>query len=124
MAPSMFQRYGGFAAIHRIVSAFYDRVLDCPALEPYFQGVAMDRLIDHQTKFIASLMGGPASFSDDAIRRAHQHLGISESEMHTMATVLRETLLDHEVEAEDADEVQAALLRYTPLICAQQRASA
>ena len=117
MLPSMFQRYGGFAVVRRIVSAFYDRVLDSPILEPYFAGVAMDRLIDHQTKFIATLMGGPASFTDDALRRAHAHLGIGDLEMTTMADLLRDTLVDHAVASSDADQVHAAIMRYAPIIC-------
>jgi hemoglobin len=43
----MFERYGGFSRISRIVSTFYDLVLDSPMLGPYFANTDMRRLIDH-----------------------------------------------------------------------------
>ena len=51
---TMFEKYGGFAKVSRIVSSFYDKALDSPILAPYFTGVDMRRLIDHQTKFASS----------------------------------------------------------------------
>ena len=36
MASTMFERYGGFATVSKIVSAFYDKVLDSSILAPYF----------------------------------------------------------------------------------------
>jgi hemoglobin len=93
MAPSMFQRLGGFAKVRKIVSELYDRLLDSE-LERYFHGVDVRRLIDHQTKFIASIMGGPASFSDEHLQRAHEHLGISHADFRLMAELLSETLAD------------------------------
>ncbi|MBE0409295.1 MAG: hypothetical protein IBX69_06140 [Anaerolineales bacterium] len=55
MKRSIFERYGGFAKVNRIVSSFYDKVLDSPITSPYFVNIDMRRLIDHQTRFIASL---------------------------------------------------------------------
>ena len=66
MARSTFEKYGGFAKISRIVAAFYDKVLDSPRLSPFFEGTSMKRQIDHQTKFIASLMGGPVTWFSSA----------------------------------------------------------
>jgi hypothetical protein len=65
----MFERYGGFAKISKIVSDFYGRVLDSPIMGPYFEESDMKRLIDHQTKFIASIMGGPASHPQEWLGR-------------------------------------------------------
>jgi len=64
MAQSIFLRYGGFASVSKVVSAFYDKAIESPLLSPYFENIDMPRLIDHQTKFFSSLMGGPASFSN------------------------------------------------------------
>ncbi|MCW5747184.1 MAG: group 1 truncated hemoglobin [Alphaproteobacteria bacterium] len=116
MAQSMFQRYGGFSVIRQVVGAFYDRVLASPPLARYFENVAMERLIDHQTKFVATLMDGPASFNDDHIRRVHAHLGINRAELEVAADLLHETLLDFGVEVDDAAEVRRRILGYATLI--------
>ena len=68
---SVFERCGGFAAVRKIVSSFYDEVLDSPNLAPYFGGSDMASLIDHQTQFMSYVMGGPTSVSDEVLRRAH-----------------------------------------------------
>jgi len=61
MSTSLFEHYGGFAKISRVVSEFYDKMLESPNLASYFENTDMRRLVDHQTKFIASLMGGRPS---------------------------------------------------------------
>ena len=53
---------GGLSTIHQVVQSFYDGVLDHEVLSPYFDGVDMARLIDHQSRFFASAMSGPSSF--------------------------------------------------------------
>ena len=80
MAQSLFEKYGGFGPISRVVLAFYDRVLDSDRLGPYFEGVNMQRQVEHQTAFMSSVMGGPASHSNEALRQIHAHLKVSEAD--------------------------------------------
>jgi hemoglobin len=62
VAQSLFEKYGGFAQISKVVMVFYDKVLDPDLVGPFFDNIDMRRQIDHQTQFIASVMGGPASY--------------------------------------------------------------
>ena len=62
---STFQKYGGFSTVSRVVMTFYDKVLDSDVVGPFFDDIDMPRQIDHQTKFVASIMGGPDAMSDD-----------------------------------------------------------
>lgn len=107
MATSMFERYGGFAQVSRIVSAFYDRMLSSPATSSYFSGVDMRRLIDHQTKFISTIMGGPASYSGDQLERVHAHIGITDEAFDAAAEMLMEALEEFGIEDADVKEVCA-----------------
>ena len=116
MAETLFKRYGGFATISQIVSDFYGRILDDDLLRGYFVGVDMARQIDHQTKFIAYLMGGPASFTDEHIARVHAHLGIDEASFDELALVLRETLEDHNMDETDVGMVVGEFARRKRLV--------
>ena len=106
MAASMFQRYGGFANVSKVVSSFYDRVLDSPVISGYFADTDMKRLIDHQNKFISALMGGPASFSNDVLERAHAKLKIDERAFKEVWVLLRETLEDFDFESDDIASIE------------------
>jgi len=44
---SLFELYGGFASVSKIVMAFYDKILDSDIAGPYFDDVDMKALIDH-----------------------------------------------------------------------------
>jgi hemoglobin len=101
MAASLFERYGGFGSLSKVVSAFYDKILDSPITSPYFAGIDMKRQIEHQTKFIASLMGGPASYTDDALARSHSNLKIDQAAFEEMAMLLMETLEDFDFDPTD-----------------------
>lgn len=102
---SLFDKYGGFAQISRIVSAFYEKAGDSDVVGPYFEEIDMRRLIDHQTKFIASVMGGPASYTDEALRRVHAPLDIDREAFEEMARLLQETLEEFDLQAADVDRV-------------------
>ncbi len=116
MARTIFEECGGFATVRRIVSAFYARVLGSPCLGRYFEKVDMPTLVDHQTQFICSVMGGPASFSDQHLERVHAPLRISRAEFAEMVGLLRETLEEFELDEADIDQVEADLKRHEPLI--------
>jgi hemoglobin len=101
MSRSVFERYGGFAQISKVVLDFYDRLLDDDDLGPFFETIDMGRIVDHQTKFIATVLGGPASYTDEQIRQMHRHLAIGPEHFDKLKTVLAETLADHGLAAED-----------------------
>ena len=105
MTVSMFDRYGGFATVRMIVSSFYDKVLDSDRLHRFFVDIDMRALVDHQTKFVASLMGGPASYCDETLRRVHERLGITHADFAESAVLLRETLEEFDVDLQDIDQV-------------------
>lgn len=105
MARSALERYGGFPFLSRVVMAFYDKVLDSDALAPYFEDVDMRRLIDHQTKFVAFLMGGPASYTNDHLAHVHARLRINRADFEVMVETMRETLADFDVAPADVSSI-------------------
>lgn len=101
----MFERYGGFKTVRTIVMAFYEKMLDSEVTAPYFADTDMRRLLDHQSKFIASLMGGPASYTNDELLRIHRRLGIDERAFRESALLLEETLEDFDIAPNDVEEI-------------------
>lgn len=109
MSQTLYEKYGGFGTVSRIVMDFYDRLLDSDEVGPYFDNVDMKRLIDHQTKFVASLLGGPADFSDARLAQAHRHLDISNADFDEMKRLLNNTLSDHGMASDDCGAVLAEI---------------
>ena len=105
MREKIFERVGGFARVSRIVSAFYDEALQSPILSPFFVGVDTKTLIDHQTKFVASMMQGPASYSNEHLERVHRHLNIDDAAFDEMCALFRETLEDFDMDESDIAHV-------------------
>ncbi len=116
MPPSIFERYGGFATVHQIVSEFYDKVMEHPTLSTYFATVDMERLITHQTRFIASIMGGPPSFTDEALRRAHAPHNIGRDDFLAIVELVRVTLQEFSVDAADIETIMQQLARRESVI--------
>jgi hemoglobin len=119
MGGTIFERYGGFAKVSRVVSSFYDRVLNDELVAAYFAGVDMRRLIDHQTKFVASLMDGPASYTDEHLARVHERLNITDEAFDEIALLLRETLEDLDFDETDISVVIGRVLSRRPYIVAR-----
>ncbi|MEM9425143.1 MAG: group 1 truncated hemoglobin [Pseudomonadota bacterium] len=116
MEKSLYEKYGGFSTVSRIVMTLYDKLLDDDDVGPFFDDVDMPRLIDHQTKFVSSLMGGPASFSDTHIENAHRHMTINDSHFDKLKELIDETLSEFDVESNDISTVLDAFERRRSLL--------
>jgi hemoglobin len=116
MERSVYERYGGFSHVSRIVLDFYNRIMEDDDLGPFFDEVDMGRIVDHQTKFIAMLLGGPAHYNDEQIRRMHDHLAISDAHFDRLKALLAEALLDHGLAEGDVAHVVAEFDRRRNLV--------
>ncbi len=105
MSSSLFDKYGGFGTVSKIVREFYRSVLASPRLTGYFTGVDMERLIDHQTKFIAHAMGGPADYTGRDLDVAHRRLRVKPEDFDEVATILEEVLEEAGMERGDITAV-------------------
>ena len=112
MKRTIFEKYGGFASVSKVVMDFYDLRLESPVTSPFFANTDMKSLIDHQTKFISSVMGGPASFTNDHVERVHARLGITEPAFNEALALLRETLEDHNFQEDDIQQVEDGMMSY------------
>ena len=110
LTKSIFDRIGGFKKVRKIVSDFYDRVLENEVLIPYFEDVDMPSLIDHQTKFYATVLGGPASYTDEQLGKIHKGMGITDHAFDVVCELVVETLEDHDLEEDDIQQVQSLLV--------------
>ncbi|MCR9271184.1 MAG: group 1 truncated hemoglobin [Hyphomonadaceae bacterium] len=118
MANSLFEKYGGFSTIHSIVIEFYNSVLDSDVVGPFFDGTDMESLIDHQTKFISFLLGGPVSYPEAKLKAAHSNLDIQSPHFDTIKSLLGETLTAFDVEEADIEAVLEKIETYRTVIAA------
>ena len=85
-----------------------------------FQANCSSLAIIHELKKqhpdVATVMGGPASYTDEALRRIHEPFGITRSEFNEVTEILRETLEDFEVESSDINAVMGEFHRREPFI--------
>jgi hemoglobin len=114
--PSMFERYGGFASVSKIVMGFYDKVLDSDVAGPYFEDVDMKSLIDHQTKFVAQVMGGPVEYTNEVLKTVHAKHQIDRQAFDEVAMLMKETLEDFEVEPADIRQIMEGITSRSPYI--------
>lgn len=113
---TIFEKYGGFAQVSGVVSAFYDKVMESPSLAPYFAGVDMDALMAHQVKFMAQAMGGPPSRTWPELRQAHARLRITHAAFEEMLAILQQTFEDSGFAEDDVRTVCRAVAAGQPYI--------
>lgn len=119
MALTPFERCGGFARVRHLVADFYDRVVADPLIGHHFAAVDMERLVDHQTRVIGGLMGGPFRLDETQLRRVHAHLRITGEEFQRMADLLAEACADHGIDRQDLVAMMNAMGRCRSLVVAE-----
>lgn len=107
---SIFEQHGDFTNVSNVVMSFREKVLDSPVTSPYFANPNRQRLIDHQTKFFATLMGGSASYSNEHLERVHDHLDITEDAFLETMDIMTETLEDFNYQDDDIRAIESAMM--------------
>lgn len=107
---SLYERLGGESAIEAAVVLFYRKVMDDPALAPFFAGLDLDQQIKKQIAFMTMAFGGPAPYSGRDLRVAHAGSvarGLHDRHFDAVAAHLRATLEELGVGTAEVGEVLA-----------------
>jgi len=101
MENTLYNKYGGFVTFSMVVSNFYQKVLDSEELAPYFEDVNMEKLMSHQTNFIAVALGGPEKYTGLDLKTVHALYKITVPHFLEVAELLEESLEEASVEGKD-----------------------
>ena len=102
---SLFEKYGGFETISKVVSELYDELERDVVTAPYFAGSDIRGLMDHQVKFLSQVLGGPQQYTGKAMSAAHTGLRITEEAFNKVAQTAQDVLEDNGVEDEDVSHI-------------------
>ena len=111
MAQTIYDKYGGFFTLNNIIKNFYIAIKKDKNLAPYFEGVGMGKLIEHQTQFISSLVGGPQINYPLSLKDSHAHLNITEDHFNLCLSILRATLKEGLFSDEDIKVVLSEMIK-------------
>jgi hemoglobin len=110
---TLYDAVGGLPGLHRLSSAFYDRVLVDEMLAPVFAGFTQQHA-DHVAVWLAEVFGGPATFTTElgghqALLRSHLGLQIREEHRQRWLELMRAAVVDT---FPDTPAVHAPLMEY------------
>jgi hemoglobin len=74
---SLYDRIGGAEAVKNMVAAFYSKVVADPALRPFFNDVALNKLRRMQIEFFTAALDGPSRYTGRPLIHAHHGLNIT-----------------------------------------------
>lgn len=112
-APTLLDRIGGEESVAALVDEFYARLLADPRLAPYFEGVSIKWLKQHQQKFLMSALSG-TRYDGRSLAEAHGRLGITEADFDVTATHLLATLKALKTDDVVVEEVMALVSSLAP----------
>ncbi|WP_435101670.1 group I truncated hemoglobin [Halarchaeum sp. P4] len=106
-SDSLYAQIGGQEAVEAVVDDFYDKVLDDPLLQPYFEDTDMQALFAHQVQFVSAVAGGPVDYKGDDMRSAHEGMGITDEAFDQVAEYLAAAMRENGVPEDDIETVIA-----------------
>lgn len=108
---SLYQKLGGMPAVNLAVDKFYDKVLADDRIKHFFVNTNMDRMRDHQKKFLTYAFGGVAGYDGQGMREAHaglvKNMGLNDTHFDAVVENLGSVLADLGVKPELIGEVAA-----------------
>jgi hemoglobin len=105
---TLFERIGGEAAVIAAVDRFYEKVLADPLTRPFFEGLDIAAQTRKQMSFMVRAFDGPDHYKGRDLRAAHAPLvakGLGDAQFDAVASHLRASLQELDVEGEVVDEV-------------------
>jgi len=109
---TLYERLGGREGIEAVVDDFYDRLVDDPALGPFFEDADLDELRRTQADFLCEAAGGPETYDGPPVREAHLNVPFEPSHIGRAVDLLNESLDAFDVPEADAAAVVDAVATY------------
>ncbi len=100
LRDSVYAKIGGKAAVDASIDLFYKKILADDRVNHFFEDVNMKRQIRKQKEFVAAALGGPEPWTGKDLRKAHQHLDLTEKDFGIIAEHLQKTLEELKVKPE------------------------
>lgn len=101
-AITLFDKYGGVPTVRTLVRELFDRVYAKPTLRRYFDGLDREKIVKHQIDLITFAMGKPPPDLDvRRLQESHHRLDITPTAYEDTIGILRQVLLEANVEGRD-----------------------
>lgn len=111
MSTPLFDRIGGMEAIMAATDIFYEKVLNDPVTNRFFNDVNMQAQVQKMVSFMTWAFDGPSEYKGRDLRSAHKHLvaqhGLGDEHFDAVATHLVATLKELDVPQALIDEAVA-----------------
>ena len=107
---TLYEQIGGEPAVDAAVESFYRKVLTDDRVSRFFDDVDMDRQSAKQKAFLTMVLGGPAHYTGQDMRRGHLHLiarGMNDDHVDTVIELLGQTLTELNVPTEIINQIAA-----------------
>ena len=102
-ATTLFDRIGG-DALRNVIADFYRRVMSDVMIGFLFVGKDRARLIQREWEFTARMLGADVTYTGRSMREAHKRSPILGGHFERRLQILRDTLADHDVDADVQDK--------------------
>lgn len=108
-SETLLERIEATTSIETLVGALYFNILSDRRLAHFFEGVALDRVLAHQRRFLSVALGGGDRYAGRSLREAHRQLienkGLQGQHFDAVIENLRMTLTDLDVTPAVVNEV-------------------
>lgn len=105
---TLFDRLGGYDAMHRVHKSFYNKLFAHPWLKQFFVEHPQEIFEKQQTDFMAGLMGGPKVYAGKTPKMAHQNILITDEMFETRNSILSQSIKETGIADDIREEWLAA----------------
>ncbi len=109
---TLFERVGGEKVIVEFIHEFYDRVIADPELKPFFENASMSKIRRMQREFFSAALDGPITYTGKPLSYVHHGRGITKHHFALYVGHLIDTLLDHGIDEQDAQNIISRINTY------------
>jgi truncated hemoglobin YjbI len=118
----LFGKYGGMPFWADFIDNFYEKATTDSSLRDFFANKDVQKIKQMQLSLVEMSMTG-SRFSEETIQRAHKNLVVTDALFQHFVRLYESTLIELDVEPEDATHIVETLLAYKQPIIQASRAS-
>lgn len=97
-SSTLYQRLGGEAGVHDIITDFLINVADDPRIVGYFAHTNIDYLAGSLEQYICDISDGPCTYQGPSMARAHQNMGLTDASFNALVDNLQRALMARDID--------------------------